>query len=70
MLRASRGNRLSATWRCPQCGAEITAQNFRFAPGNASELLCPNRVCGSTFAWKKQNKGKLWPEQRTYSVLR
>ncbi len=70
MLRASRGNRLTATWQCPQCGAEVTAQNFRFASGDSSKLLCPNRPCGSAFTWKQQNKGKLWPEQRAYNVLR
>ena len=70
MLSASRGNRLTAGWKCPQCDTEITAQNFRLAVGDASRLLCPNRSCGSTFAWQQQNKGKLWPEQRAYSVLK
>ncbi len=70
MLKSSRGNRLAATWQCPKCRTEITAQHFRLAPGDASSLLCPNQACGQQFAWKQQNKGKLWPEQRAYNVLR
>ena len=30
----------------------------------------PSAVCANSFAWKRQNKGKLWPEQRAYSGLR
>ena len=70
MLKSSRGNRLAATWQCPHCKMKITGQNFRLAPVDASSLICPDPACGLTFAWKQQNKGKLWPEQRAYSVLR
>ena len=70
MLKSSRGNRLASAWICPRCGATVTAQTFRLVPGDASRLLCPNKVCGVQFTWKDQNKGKLWPEQRAYSVLR
>ena len=70
MLKSSRGNRLAATWHRPHCRTQITAQSFRLVPGDASSLLCPNQACGHSFFWKQQNKGKLWPEQRAYNVLR
>lgn len=70
MMKSSRGNRLSNGWRCPHCQAEVDARTFRLDPANANKLLCPNRACAKSFEWNKQNKGKLWPEQRAYSVLR
>lgn len=70
MLRASRNNRLSSAWRCPHCHAEVDARTFRLDPADANKLLCPSRACGRSFEWKRQNKGKLWPEQRAYTVLR
>lgn len=68
MMKSSRGNRLSQTWQCPHCAAAIDTRSFRFVPGSPSLLICP--VCDRTFVWKTQNKGKLWPEQRAYNVLR
>ena len=70
MMKSSRGNRLSSGWRCPHCQAEVDARTFRLDPTDSSRLLCPNRICGKLFEWKRQNRGKLWPEQRAYSVLR
>ncbi len=70
MLKSSRTNRLATTWQCPRCKTEMTAQNFRLAPDDPLSLVCPNQACGKSFAWKQQNKGKLWPEQRAYNVLR
>lgn len=70
MMKSSRGNRLSSAWRCPHCGTEVDARTFRLDPINAAKLVCPNTGCGRSFEWKRQNKGKLWPEQRAYSVLR
>ena len=70
MLKSSRRNRLSQSWRCPSCGTEVDARAFQLDPSDANRLLCPNRVCSRSFEWKNQNKGKLWPEQRAYSVLR
>ncbi len=70
MMKSSRGNRLSSMWHCPHCGAEIDHRTFRLDPTDASKLICPYRDCGKSFAWKRQNKGKLWPEQRAYSLLR
>lgn len=70
MMKSSRGNRLSNGWRCPHCGHEIDFRSFRLAPASSTELVCPSHECGKTFPWRKQNKGKLWPEQRAYSVLR
>ena len=69
-MKSSRGNRLSNGWRCPHCEHEIDFRSFRFAPASSAELVCPSRECGKTFPWRKQNKGKLWPEQRAYGVLR
>ena len=70
MLNSSRGNRLTASWRCPHCETTIDARSFRLDPANGNQVLCPNQSCGRYFAWKSQNKGKLWPEQRAYNVLR
>ncbi len=70
MMKSCRGNRLHSGWSCPYCQAEIDARTFRLDPANVNNLLCPNCLCGRSFAWKRQNKGKLWPEQRAYSVLR
>ena len=70
MMKASRGNRLSSTWHCPHCRTEVGARTFRIDPADTFKLVCPNQDCGRSFAWKGQNKGKLWPEQRAYSVLR
>ena len=69
MMKSSRGNRLSNDWHCPHCKAEVYARTFRLDPTDATRLLCPNPACGRSL-WKRQNKGKLWPEQRAYSVLR
>ena len=70
MMKSSRGNRLCNAWSCPHCGCGIDARTFRLAPDDATKLLCPNQLCARSFPWKRQNKGKLWPEQRAYSVLR
>ena len=37
---------------------------------NASKLICPHPNCGQEFESRQQNRGRLWPEQRAYSVLR
>ena len=70
MMKSSRGNRLSSVWRCPHCTTEIDTQTFRLSASDTSKLVCPNAACGREFAWRSQNKGKLWPEQRAYNVLR
>ncbi len=70
MLNSIRGNRLTSTWRCPHCQKVIHTRTFRLAPTDSSRLVCPNSLCARMFDWKTQNKGKLWPEQRAYSVLR
>ena len=70
MMKSSRGNRLSSAWTCPRCGRNVDARTFRLSTTDASKLVCPNENCATAFAWKQQNKGKLWPEQRAYSVLR
>ena len=69
-MKSSRGNRLSNSWKCPHCKTHIDARTFRLDPGDASKLLYPNRACSRSFEWKQQNKGKLWTEQRAYSVPR
>ncbi len=68
MMKSSRGNRLSNAWACPQRATEIDTSAFRLSPGDAGKLVCP--ACAREFPWNAQNKGKLWPEQRAYSVLR
>ena len=70
MMKANRGNRLNNTWRCPHCRTEVDARTFRLDPRDATQLVCPNAACARSTTWKQQNKGKLWPEQRAYSVLR
>ena len=70
MLSSTRDNRLSSTWRCPHCRTSIDVRTFRLDPHDATQLVCPNAACAKSFAWKRQNKGKLWPEQRAYNVLR
>ena len=70
MMKSSRGNRLTSTWHCPHCRQVIDTRTFRLAPNDNSRLVCSNSLCARTFDWKTQNKGKLWPEQRAYSVLR
>ncbi len=70
MLSASRNNRLTGAWRCPHCRTGIDARTFRLDPKDSTRLLCPNAACARSFEWKQQNKGKLWPEQRAYNVLR
>ena len=59
-----------AVGHCAHCKAEVDARAFRLNPTDATRMLCPNRACGRSFEWKRQNKNKLWPEQRAYSVLR
>lgn len=70
MMKSSRGNRLSNAWHCPHCETRVDTRSFRLDPRDAEKLVCPNRFCAHSFEWKQQNKGKLWPEQRAYSVLR
>ena len=70
MMRSSRANRLTADWRCPHCHQQIETKSFRLAPTDHTKIICPNRLCARMFTWKTQNKGKLWPEQRAYNVLR
>lgn len=70
MMKSSRGNRLSSNWQCPHCKATIDSRSFRLSSASASKLVCPRPSCGREFEWKQQNRGKLWPEQRAYSVLR
>ena len=70
MIKSCRSNRLSSVWRCPHCRSEIDARTFHLDPQDATELLCPSLGCGKSFTWKQQNKGKLWTEQRAYTVLR
>ena len=69
-MTSSRADRLSNTWQCPHCGCVIDVRTFRLRPEDPAQLLCPNKRCARSFAWKGQNKGKLWPEQRVYCVLR
>jgi len=70
MMKASRGNRLTSAWQCPRCRTAVDARTFRLDPRDPTQLVCPNQACAAQFAWKRQNKGKLWPEHRAYSVLR
>ena len=70
MMKSSRSNRLPASWTCPHCGMGIDASTFRLSATNASQMRCPRQECGRTFAWKRQNRGRLWPEQRAYTLLR
>ena len=70
MMKSSRGNRLSSVWRCPHCHTEVDARNFRLGLLDSAKLVCLNAACARSFEWKRQNKGKLWPQQRAYSVLR
>ena len=70
MMKSSRGNRLSNAWTCPHCSTAIGTRTFRLSPTNTAKLVCPNPTCGREFFWRAQNKGKLWPEQRAYNVLR
>lgn len=70
MMSSSRNNRLTVAWTCPHCQNKVDGRTFRLAPGKAGEVLCANAACRKTFPWQSQNKGKLWPEQRAYSVLR
>ncbi len=70
MMRSSRANRLITAWQCPYCDEHIAAKSFRLTPSDYSKMICPNRLCARMFTWKAQNKGKLWPEQRAYNVLR
>lgn len=69
MIKSNRGNRLSNVWSCPHCSAEIDTRTFQLSSTDSAKLICPNRMCGREFAWKTQNKGKPWPEQRAYNVL-
>lgn len=68
MMKSSRGNRLSSNWQCPHCRTPLDSRSFRLSPTDASKLVCPH--CGRQFHWSEQNEGRLWPEQRAYSVLR
>ena len=70
MMKSSRGNRLFNAWTCPHCATGIDTRTFQLAPTDSSKIVCPNRACGRRFSWRTQNKGKLWPESRAYSVLR
>jgi hypothetical protein len=70
MMKSSRDNRLQASWRCPHCGMGIDASTFRLSRYECSQIHCPRQACGRTFAWTRQNRGRLWPEQRAYTVLR
>ena len=70
MMKSSRGNRLTSVWLCPHCATEIDTRTFRLSSTDCSQLVCPSRACAKEFTWRTQNKGKLWPEQRAYSVLR
>ena len=70
MMNSKRGNRLTCVWRCPHCCLPIDNRNFQLAPNDHSKMICPDRLCSRSFDWKIQNKGKLWPEQRAYNVLR
>ena len=70
MMLSSRANRLITAWRCPYCDEQIGAKSFRLVPTDHTKMICPNRLCARMFTWTTQNKGKLWPEQRAYNVLR
>jgi hypothetical protein len=70
MMKNSRNNRLKASWTCPHCGEEITVSRFRLSVDHPGCIVCPRADCLKTFPWKKQNRGRLWPEQAAYTVLR
>ena len=70
MIRSSRANRFITAWRCPYCDEQIMTKSFRLVPTDHSKMICSNRLCARMFSWKIQNKDKLWPEQRAYTVLR
>ena len=70
MIRSSRNNRLKASWKCPHCGQEIKVDQFRLSADHPGCIVCPLRNCSKPFPWKKQNRGRLWPEQAAYNVLR
>ncbi len=70
MMTSSRSNRLQVTWTCPHCGMKIDASTLSLSDSDASQLKCPRQECARTFVWKRQNRGRLWPEQRAYTVLR
>jgi hypothetical protein len=70
MMKSSRNNRLKASWICPHCKAEIGANQFRLSVAHPGSFICPAEGCGKSLPWKAQNRGKLWPEQAAYQVLR
>jgi hypothetical protein len=70
MMKSSRSNRLKSSWICPHCRAEIGANQFRLSAAYPGSVICPTEGCGKPFPWKAQNRGKLWPEQGAYQVLR
>jgi hypothetical protein len=70
MMKSSRTNRLKASWVCPHCAEEITANQFRLSADHPGCIVCPWPDCSKPFPWKGQNRGRLWPEQAAYNVLR
>ncbi|ADW71342.1 hypothetical protein AciX9_4391 (plasmid) [Granulicella tundricola MP5ACTX9] len=70
MMKLSRKNRLKASWTCPQCGEEILINQFRLSADHPGCIVCPRVDCANPFPWKRQNRGRLWPKQSAYNVLR
>ena len=70
MMKSSRNNRLRPSWTCPHCKALIEANQFRLSAAYPGSVICPMEGCGKPFPWRAQNRGKLWPEQAAYQVLR
>ena len=70
MMKSSRNNRLKASWTCPHCGEEIAAERFRLSADHRGLIVCPWPDCSKPFPCKNQNRGRLWPEQTIYHVLR
>ncbi|NYF53972.1 endogenous inhibitor of DNA gyrase (YacG/DUF329 family) [Edaphobacter lichenicola] len=70
MMKANRNNRLRASWICPHCGEEVRVNRFRLSAHHPGCVICPRSDCAKAFPWKQQNRGRLWPEQAAYNVLR
>jgi hypothetical protein len=70
MMKSSRNNRLKASWICPHCSEEILVSRFRLSAASPGCIVCPRADCAKPFPWKRQNRGRLWPEQAAYNVLR
>ena len=70
MMKSSRNTRLKASWTCPHCGEDILANRLRLSADYPGCVVCPRIDCAKPFPWSQQNRGRLWPEQAAYNVLR